>query len=220
TPLRKTMLRILMISFICTLDLLSARPMEEPTKFTLGNIQNNTENAVPSKLKTTEELLERVSDAIRIGRGRFVNLIILARNIIINRAEQINSEFRSSLDPSIVKSDKPQNRRSILPIQNTTPIGLFQPIPQEVIRLENETAQAILEKRKPDNIRQFLDTFLTPKPLVDRIKDEEKYGNRGDKYIEIGKAFINGYENFSNFLNNLVEVSTLKCNSNIHNKLN
>ncbi|XP_018366262.1 PREDICTED: uncharacterized protein LOC108763274, partial [Trachymyrmex cornetzi] len=166
------MLRILMISFICTLDLLSARPMEEPTKFTLGNIQNNTENAVPSKLKTTE---------------------------------QINSEFRSSLDPSIVKSDKPQNRRSILPIQNTTPIGLFQPIPQEVIRLENETAQAILEKRKPDNIRQFLDTFLTPKPLVDRIKDEEKYGNRGDKYIEIGKAFINGYENFSNFLNNLVE---------------
>ncbi|KYN35389.1 hypothetical protein ALC56_10224, partial [Trachymyrmex septentrionalis] len=203
TPLRKTMLQILMILFICSLDLLSARPMEEPTKFTLGKIQNNTENAVHSKLEITEELLERVSDAIRIGRGRFVNLIILARNIIINRAEQINSEFRSSLNPSI-KFDKPQNRRSILPIQNTTPIVLFQPTSQEIFRLENETAQAILEKPKPDNIRRLLDTFLTPKPLVDRIKDEEKYGNRGDKFIGIGRAFIDGYENFSNFLNNLV----------------
>ncbi|EGI69130.1 hypothetical protein G5I_02107 [Acromyrmex echinatior] len=200
TPLRKTMLQILMILFICSLDLLSAHPMEEPTKFTLGNIQNNAENAVPSKLEITKELLERVGDAIRIGRGRFVNLIILARNNIINRAEQINSEF--NLDPSIVKSDKPQSRSSILPIQNTTPIVLFQP--QEIIRLENETAQAILEKRKLDNIRQLLDTFLTPKPLVDRIKDEQKYGNSGDKFIGIGRTFINGYENFSNFLNNLI----------------
>ncbi|XP_018347753.1 PREDICTED: uncharacterized protein LOC108751826 [Trachymyrmex septentrionalis] len=164
------MLQILMILFICSLDLLSARPMEEPTKFTLGKIQNNTENAVHSKLEITE---------------------------------QINSEFRSSLNPSI-KFDKPQNRRSILPIQNTTPIVLFQPTSQEIFRLENETAQAILEKPKPDNIRRLLDTFLTPKPLVDRIKDEEKYGNRGDKFIGIGRAFIDGYENFSNFLNNLV----------------
>ncbi|XP_012053998.1 PREDICTED: uncharacterized protein LOC105617026 [Atta cephalotes] len=165
------MLRFLMISFICSLDLLSAHPMEEPTKFTVG-IQNNTENIVPSKLDITE---------------------------------QINSEFRNSLNPSIIKSDKPQSRRSILPIQNTTPIVLFQPIPQETIRLENETAQAILEKRKPDNIMRLLDTFLTSKPLVDRIKNEQKYGNKGDKFNGIGRAFINGYENFSNFLNNLVE---------------
>ena len=67
---------------------------------------------------------------------------------------------------------------------------------------------------------RLLDTFLTPKPLVDRIKDEQKYGNRGDKFNGIERAFINGYENFSNFLNNLMEVSTLKYNSNIHNKLN
>ncbi|XP_018311960.1 uncharacterized protein [Mycetomoellerius zeteki] len=170
------MLRILMISsFICSLDLLGARPVEEPTKFTLDNIQNNTENAVPSKLEIIKH---------------------------------INSEFRSDLDPSIVKSDKPQSRTSIQPIQDTTSIVLFQPIPQEGIRLENETAQGILEKRKPDNIRRLLDSFLTPKPLIDRIKDEEKYGNRGDKFIGIGRVFINGFENFSNFLNNLVEFPT------------
>jgi len=49
--LKKTMLRILMILlFICLLDLLSARPAEELTKFTFDNIQNNTENIVFSKL--------------------------------------------------------------------------------------------------------------------------------------------------------------------------
>ncbi|XP_018401642.1 PREDICTED: uncharacterized protein LOC108778845 [Cyphomyrmex costatus] len=167
------MLRILMISsIIYSLDLLSAHPLEEPTKFTLGNLQNNTENVIPSKLEVTK---------------------------------QINSKFRNNLEPSI-KSNKSQNRRSVLPVQNTTPIVLVNPIPQERIRLENETAQAILERRKPDNIRQLLDSLLTPKPLVDRIKDEEKYGNRGDKFIGIGRAFVNGYENFSNFLNTLVEI--------------
>lgn len=86
---------------------------------------------------------------------------------------------------------------------------MFPPISRETYRLENETAQAILEKRKPDTITQILNSFLTPKPLVDRIRDEEKYGNNGDKFIGIGRAFVNGYENLSNFLNTLTDVSEL-----------
>lgn len=39
---------------MCSLNLLSARPAEEPTKFTLGNVQNNTENVIPSKLEETK----------------------------------------------------------------------------------------------------------------------------------------------------------------------
>ncbi|XP_012537399.1 uncharacterized protein LOC105837304 isoform X4 [Monomorium pharaonis] len=167
------MLQILMIlSFICSLDLLSARPAEEPIKFTFDNIRNNTENTIPSK---SEE------------------------------RKQINNEFRNNFDQLIIKSDKLQSRRSIPPIRSTTPIILFPPMEQETIRLENETAQAILERRKPDNIRQLLNRFLTPKPLVDRIKEEEKYGNTGDKFTGVEKAVINGYENFSNFLNLLTD---------------
>ncbi|XP_036148897.1 uncharacterized protein LOC105837304 isoform X5 [Monomorium pharaonis] len=166
------MLQILMIlSFICSLDLLSARPAEEPIKFTFDNIRNNTENTIPSK---SEE-------------------------------RKINNEFRNNFDQLIIKSDKLQSRRSIPPIRSTTPIILFPPMEQETIRLENETAQAILERRKPDNIRQLLNRFLTPKPLVDRIKEEEKYGNTGDKFTGVEKAVINGYENFSNFLNLLTD---------------
>ncbi|XP_039302563.1 uncharacterized protein LOC105201043 isoform X1 [Solenopsis invicta] len=196
---------LVLLSFIYLLDLLSARPAEEPTKFILGNIQDNAENAVPSKLEETKELLERVADTIRIGQGRFVNLITLARNIVANRAEQINNEFRNNFDSLIAKSDKPQSRRSLQPTQSTTSMGLFRPIYRETIRLENETAQGILERRKPDTVRQLLDSFLTPKPLVDRIKEEEKYGNTGDRFIGIGKAVVGGYENFSNFLNALVD---------------
>ncbi|XP_036148895.1 uncharacterized protein LOC105837304 isoform X2 [Monomorium pharaonis] len=199
------MLQILMIlSFICSLDLLSARPAEEPIKFTFDNIRNNTENTIPSKSEERKEILEHVADAIRIGQGRFINLIILTRNIIANRAK-INNEFRNNFDQLIIKSDKLQSRRSIPPIRSTTPIILFPPMEQETIRLENETAQAILERRKPDNIRQLLNRFLTPKPLVDRIKEEEKYGNTGDKFTGVEKAVINGYENFSNFLNLLTD---------------
>lgn len=158
---------------MCSLNLLSARPAEEPTKFTLGNVQNNTENVIPSKLEETK---------------------------------RINNEFQS-LDPLIIKSDlnQSQSRRSISPSQSTTPTVLFPPISRETYRLENETAQAILEKRKPDTITQILNSFLTPKPLVDRIRDEEKYGNNGDKFIGIGRAFVNGYENLSNFLNTLTD---------------
>lgn len=118
--------------------------------------------------------------------------------------QQINNELQDNHDPLVIKTGKPQSRRSI---QNTTPIVLFPPIPQETVRLENETAQAILEKRKPDNIRRILDSFLTPMPIVDRITNDEKYGNTGDKFIGIGGAIVNGYEKFSNFLNVIVDVS-------------
>lgn len=46
-----------------------------------------------------------------------------------------------------------------------------------------------------------------PKPLVDTIQEHEKYGNEGDKFLPVGRAIVNGYEGFSNFLNRLIDVS-------------
>jgi len=121
--------------------------------------------------------------------------------------QQINNESRNNLNPLNIKSDKPESRTSV--IQSTTPIVVFNPQETYFYRLENETAQSILEKRKPDNIKRLLDSFLTPKPLVDRIKEEEKYGNTGDQFVGIGRLIINGYENLSSFLNSVAEVSAL-----------
>jgi len=97
-------------------------------------------------------------------------------------------------------------------VQSTTPIVLFHPSPRESVRLENETEQAILERRKPDNIRQILNNIVTPTPIVDGIKEEEKYGNTGDKFIGLGNMIVKGFVNLTNSLSTIVNVSILQSN--------
>ncbi|XP_029667309.1 uncharacterized protein LOC115237990 isoform X2 [Formica exsecta] len=199
------MLRIVIIlSFICWLDSLSAHPADEPTKFILNDMQNNAESILPSRLEEAKELLGRVADTIRIGTGRFINSIILARNIIIDRVEQLTSETQNNVEPVVIMVEKPnQSRRSV---QSTTPIVLFHPMTRESVRLENETEQAILERRKPDNIRQALNNIVTPTPIVDGIKEEEKYGNTGDTFIGFGRVFVKGFENLANTLSAIINI--------------
>ncbi|XP_072746161.1 uncharacterized protein [Anoplolepis gracilipes] len=163
------MLRIIIIlSFICWFDSLSAHPVDEPTKFILNNTQSNEEN------------------------------VLLAR---LEEAQQLTSETQDNFNPVIKLNN--QSRREV---QSTTPIVLFHPVTRESVRLENETEQAILERPKPGNIREALNNLLTPKPIVDGIKDEEKYGNTGDKFIGFGRVFVKGFENFANSLSSLVNI--------------
>lgn len=119
--------------------------------------------------------------------------------------QQLTSGSRSDLG-SPIKSDEPdQSRRSLTSVQSTTPVVSFVS-GKDSVHLENENKQAILERRQPDNIRQILDGLLRPTPIVDGIKEEQKYGNPGDRF-GFGRAFINSYESFSNFLNAIVDVS-------------
>ncbi|XP_045458601.1 uncharacterized protein LOC123668957 [Melitaea cinxia] len=48
--------------------------------------------------------------------------------------------------------------------------------------------------------------IFQPKPIVDTIREEEKYGNEGDKFRDAGRAIVGGAESFSNFFNTLIEV--------------
>ncbi|XP_032673548.1 uncharacterized protein LOC116845225 isoform X1 [Odontomachus brunneus] len=202
------MLKILMVlSVSCCLDLSSARPAEESTRFSLYTIKNDNKNILSSTLEQGKELLGRIVDATRIGRGRLVNSIVLIRNVIADQAEQLSKKASSNLTATVTTSDKPnRSRRSLTSIQTTTPIVLFPPVQRETVRLENNTAQAILEKPTPDNARQLLNSFLNPTPIVDGIKEEDKYGNTGDKFIGVGRAIVNAYENLSNFLNTVVDL--------------
>ncbi|XP_029667307.1 uncharacterized protein LOC115237990 isoform X1 [Formica exsecta] len=166
------MLRIVIIlSFICWLDSLSAHPADEPTKFILNDMQNNAESILPSRLE---------------------------------EAKQLTSETQNNVEPVVIMVEKPnQSRRSV---QSTTPIVLFHPMTRESVRLENETEQAILERRKPDNIRQALNNIVTPTPIVDGIKEEEKYGNTGDTFIGFGRVFVKGFENLANTLSAIINI--------------
>lgn len=42
---------------------------------------------------------------------------------------------------------------------------------------------------------------------MDTIKEEEKYGNSGDKFYSAGRALVGGAQGVSNFVNSVLEVN-------------
>lgn len=51
--------------------------------------------------------------------------------------------------------------------------------------------------------------MLQPLPVVDVTKEEEKYGNEGDKFNRIGRGFIGGVETLSSMLTSALSVNTI-----------
>lgn len=58
-----------------------------------------------------------------------------------------------------------------------------------------------------DKSQDFLAKFISAEPIVDNIREEDKYGNSGDKFLPIGKFLVDGFEAFSNLLNKFIDVS-------------
>lgn len=84
------------------------------------------------------------------------------------------------------------------------------PSTDNLIRLENEREQGLFQGPLiPTYIKEGLYNALTPKPLVDRIREEEKYGNTGAKFDGIERAFVNGYTGFSQGLVALLDAIPL-----------
>ena len=108
---------------------------------------------------------------------------------------------------SAVNEDHPRERDTLQSHEKAQFTNLLTPNTRETVRLENESGQALFEKKKPNPIGGILENILRPTPIVDGIKEEQKYGNSGDKFIGIGRALVNGFEGLSNFLNALVDVS-------------
>ncbi|XP_046977603.1 uncharacterized protein LOC124543425 [Vanessa cardui] len=57
-----------------------------------------------------------------------------------------------------------------------------------------------------ENAQNIVAGILQPKPIVDTIREEDKYGNDGDKFRNAGRAIVGGAEGISNFLNSILEV--------------
>jgi len=56
------------------------------------------------------------------------------------------------------------------------------------------------EKRQLSFVQGKLLNFLKPLPVVDVTREEDKYGNDGDKFNRIGRGLIGGVETVSNML--------------------
>lgn len=121
----------------------------------------------------------------------FLSQIITANNVLSNIKEKsiFLDEGRESLEslrypPSIFSASTTSSR--------------------ETVRLENESEQSLAEKTLTLPFNDLFINLFNPTPLVDQIKEEDKYGNTGNKMAGIGRALVNGYESFSNFLNSAI----------------
>ncbi|XP_020299515.1 uncharacterized protein LOC109863603 isoform X2 [Pseudomyrmex gracilis] len=125
----------------------------------------------------------------------------------LEEAKQLTSEVSNAAVIKHSISNKPtQNRRSVFLEQITTTVSSMD----NLIRLENERDQGLLEKLAiPPFIKEGLYNALTPRPLVDRIREEEKYGNTNTKFDGIERAFVNGYTSFSQGLVSLLDAIPL-----------
>ncbi|XP_043527877.1 uncharacterized protein LOC122538134 isoform X2 [Frieseomelitta varia] len=203
----RRMLRFCILMVVCRFDSTIGIPAEQPTRFTLNTGDPSTKNvAATFNYAPGQELLGRVTDAVRIGTGRFVNSVTLARNIIANQAQALASETENNVAAVEVQKSVALNYEPIsFETTQYPPVTNIRPNSRETVRLENETAQSFLEKPISKPVASILESILSPTPLVDGVKEEEKYGNSGDKFIGIGRTLVNGFETFSNFLNAVVD---------------
>ncbi|XP_076276433.1 uncharacterized protein LOC143207161 isoform X1 [Lasioglossum baleicum] len=207
----RIILRISAIVLVCCLDLSIGFPTEQPTKFSLNTDDAGTTTTSPSqatsRLDQGRELLGRAADAIRIGAGRFINSVTLARNILVDQAETLASESQNQFTTILsAKSDASNNSRRSLELTTNPPIIETAQNSRDTVKLYTEGGQGLLERPITKPFMEMLEAFFKPTPLVDNIKEREKYGNNGDKFIGIGRALVSSLEGFSNFLNSVIEV--------------
>ncbi|XP_033210772.1 uncharacterized protein LOC117168922 isoform X1 [Belonocnema kinseyi] len=176
-------------------------------RFGRGRLVNAFMLATNIVRETGEDWLSQIKDAARIKRGRLVNSVMLARNNLFHEAEDNVSESQN-----IFQSVKPPKHHQTFQA-NTLQSYIQNPFPvinsargRESAKLEYESAQSFLEKPKENPLREFLEKLSRPTPIVDGIREEQKYGNNGDKFIGIGRALVNGFEGLSNFVNVVIDL--------------
>ncbi|XP_044596570.1 uncharacterized protein LOC123273258 isoform X2 [Cotesia glomerata] len=180
----------------------------------------NVDKHVLSKPTSTTETVELTLETPK----EIINSTIIKVPNRWDRGMEFTSETANKLvsllaarDARKIIQNKTEKRNAISPRSETittvsTPIKIgpldsFLPAKtRETSRLESETGQSLFEFKKPKPVQGFLENLLSPVPLVDRIREEDKYGNTGDKFIGIGRALIKGFEGFSNFLNTIVDL--------------
>ncbi|XP_076641244.1 uncharacterized protein LOC143352539 isoform X2 [Halictus rubicundus] len=174
----RIVLRISAIVLVCCLDRSIGFPTEQPTKFSLNTGDAGTTTTLPSQATS------------RLDQGR-----------------TLASESQNQLTTILAaKSDAFNETRRSLELTTNQPTIGTGPNSQDTVKLYTEGGQGLLERPITKPFMGMLEAFFRPTPLVDNIKEREKYGNNGDKFIGIGRALVSSLEGFSNFLNSVIEL--------------
>ncbi|XP_069365205.1 uncharacterized protein [Maniola hyperantus] len=117
-----------------------------------------------------------------------------------------NSYQKSNEKPVTIVLGSKTNSNSLIGSMNYGS-GLFSPSVTQLdgALLETEGLGSKVLSVK-ENVQNVVAGVFQPQPIVDTIKEEEKYGNSGDKFESTGRALVNGAEGISNFVNSILEV--------------
>ncbi|XP_025420457.1 uncharacterized protein LOC112690627 isoform X1 [Sipha flava] len=104
--------------------------------------------------------------------------------------------------PSLAEQQRPSPR----------PAAADQPIDPSLDVLADNVEDEDREKRQLSFVQNKLLNFLKPLPVVDVTKEEEKYGNDGDKFNRFGRGLVGGVETLSSRLTSVLSfpVDTAK----------
>ncbi|XP_011315377.1 uncharacterized protein [Fopius arisanus] len=195
-------------------------PINEPIKISLDKPEEFLDNNIIRTASGWERSMEFTSEA-----SNKVIAVIAAREAkkIIEDVEAKKSFGVSKKKGSIQGeklelktsgNDEPQKtvKRSTIESHSGSPVktspisDFFPPKTRENARLENEGGQSLFELPKKTSIQKLLLSMFTPTPLLDRTTEEEKYGNSGERFNDVGRALVNGFEALSNFINTVVDL--------------
>ncbi|XP_014234535.1 uncharacterized protein LOC106657497 isoform X3 [Trichogramma pretiosum] len=175
-------------------QLVSCKPVAEETPVpTVVALDAGLQDASLKDLAGSPQVAE--DPQARTG-GRFQNGML----------QEFMSETRNNIAGAVGAANDAlaRGRRMLQSYERLPFANALPPRTRETVRLENEKDQAILERRKSD-IGGLLDNVLKPKPIIDNIQEEEKYGNNGDRFIGVGRALVTGVEGLTNIFNAVLE---------------
>ncbi|XP_078049719.1 uncharacterized protein LOC144476520 [Augochlora pura] len=171
-------LRISALVLLCCFDLSIGSPARQPTKFSLNTRDVTSTTSSPPKT------------ASQLDQGRTL-------------ASESQNQLTAILAPKSIASN--ETRRSLNSITNP-PVAEDKSNSPDTVSLYTDGGQGILERPLTKPFMGMLEAIFRPRPLIDNIKEHEKYGNNGDKFIGIGRALVSGLEGFSNFVNSIIEL--------------
>ncbi|KAJ9586269.1 hypothetical protein L9F63_020089 [Diploptera punctata] len=102
---------------------------------------------------------------------------------------------------------------------SSTPSDQYPPIPfddspEKPLTDSNDKTSTHGGYTKPSlkYLQKLLIDALHPKPIVDTIREEEKYGNDGGQLAVVGRGIVAGVENITNFISSAFDIpfETLK----------
>uniref|UniRef100_A0ABD2XT64 Secreted protein n=1 Tax=Trichogramma kaykai TaxID=54128 RepID=A0ABD2XT64_9HYME len=194
--MRTRSVRLLGVTLMLTFasQLVSCKPVAEETPVpTVVALDAGLQDASLKDLAGSAQVAE--DPQARTG-GRFQNGML----------QEFMSETRNNIAGAVGAANDAlaRGRRMLQSYERLPFANALPPRTRETVRLENEKDQAILERRKSD-IGGLLDNVLKPKPIIDNIQEEEKYGNNGDRFIGVGRALVTGVEGLTNIFNAVLE---------------